>query len=242
MTPSQSAEPAPHRGLWPGIAGLLAGGLLIAGYVLAWRMPDTEEKGAIRGIVSFHRDESNQALAETTVLLLLAAALLFMFFLVALSRRAGNRSHLVLVGGTVFTVFLMISALTGNIFGITASHSEAFPVDPQTAFLAILLMDISYGSTIAAMTGAAVMLFAVWRVARDTGAVPLRLGRFGLAVAVLSLAGPFSAWFTPLLLALWMIGVSVILIARARDVRGTRPPAEAAEVRAGRTGHRPRRA
>ncbi|MEV6651045.1 hypothetical protein [Streptomyces sp. NPDC051219] len=216
---SQSTEPAPHRDLWPGVAGLLAGGLLIAGYVLAWRMPDIEEQDAISKVVSFHRKESNQALSETSVLLLLAAALLFMFFLVALSRRAGNRSHLVLVGGTVFTVFLMVSALAGNTFGITASHSEVFRIGPETALMAILLMDIAYGATIAAMTGAAVMLFAIWRVARDTGAVPLRLGWFGLAVAVLSLAGPFSVWFTPLLLALWMIAAGVILIATARRAR-----------------------
>ncbi|MCP3816644.1 hypothetical protein NLX86_00365 [Streptomyces sp. A3M-1-3] len=216
---SQSAEPTPRRGLWPGIAGLVAGGLLIAGYALAWRMPDIEEKDAVRKVVAFYRKDSNQALSETQVLLLLAAALLFMFFLVALSRRAGNRSHLVLVGGTVFTVFLMVSALAGNTFGITASHSEAFQVGPQTALIAILLMDIAYGATIAAMTGAAVMLFALWRVSRDTGAVPVRLGWFGLVVAVLSLAGPFSAWFTPLLLAVWMIAAGVILIARARGAR-----------------------
>ncbi|MBT2398546.1 hypothetical protein [Streptomyces sp. ISL-100] len=166
--------------------------------------------------MSFYGKDSNQALAQTSAPMLLAAGLLFMVFLVALSRLAGNRSHLVLVGGTVFTVFLLVAAIAGNIFAITADASDVFPVRPETALIAILLLDVAYGATIAAMVGAAVLLFAVWRVSRESRAVPGWLGWFGFVVAVLSLGGPFSAWATPLLMALWMLAAGVVLIMNAR--------------------------
>ncbi|WP_141743752.1 hypothetical protein [Streptomyces agglomeratus] len=209
-------EPAPHRDLWPGIAGLVAGVLLIVGHILWLNTPDTDGRGALGEVVSFYRKDSNQALAETSALLLLAAGLLFMFFLVALSRLAGNRSHLVLVGGTVFTAFLLLAAIAGNVFAITLNTSDVFRVGPQTALIAILLLDVAYAAEIAAMAGAAVLLFAVWRVARESRAVPGWLGWFGFVVAVLSLAGPFSAWATPLLLGLWIVAAGVVLILNAR--------------------------
>ncbi|MGX1885539.1 hypothetical protein [Streptomyces sp. NPDC055287] len=195
---------------------MVAGALLIAGHILWLRTPDTTGSDAIRNVVNFYSKDSNKALAETSVPLLLAAALLFMFFLVALSRLAGNRSHLVLVGGAVFTVFLMVSAIAGNIFAITVDTSDVFPVGPETALIAILLLDLAYGAAIAAMLGAAVLLFAVWRAARESRAVPMWLAWFGFVVAVLSLAAPFSAWATPLLLGVWILVAGVVLIMNAR--------------------------
>jgi hypothetical protein len=194
----------------------VAGGLLIAGHILWMRTPDTTGRGAIRKVVNFYSKDSNQVLAETSALMLLASGLLFMFFLVALSRLAGNRSHLVLVGGIVFAVLLMVSAIAGNMFAITANSSDVFRVGPQTALIAILLLDLAYGATIGAMVGAAVLLFAVWRVARESRAVPGWLGWFGFVVAVLSLGAPFSAWATPLLLGLWVLAAGVVLIMNAR--------------------------
>ncbi|MFF4233193.1 hypothetical protein [Streptomyces sp. NPDC001820] len=220
--PAPHVEPAPHRDLWPGIAGLAAAALLITGHVLWMRTPDLEGSGAIRRVVLFYVKDSSQHLAEAATLILLAAGMLFLFFLVAVARLAGNRSHLVLVGGTVFAVFLMVAAITGNIFAVTADHSDVFPVIPVTSLAAILLLYVAYGAIIAAMAGAAVMLFALWRAAQDTPSVPAWLGWAGFVVAVLSLAGPLTAWFTPLLLALWMLGAGVLLIlnARAREGEG----------------------
>lgn len=231
MMASHNAEPAQpfqHRDLWPGIAGLAAAGLLIAGYVLWWRTPDVGGSGALRRVLFFYLKESNRDASEATALVLLAAGLLFLFFLVALSRLAGNRSHLVLVGGTVFTAFLMVAAIAGNIFAITVEHTEVFPVLPGTSLIAILLLNAAYAAIIAAMAGAAVMLFAVWRAAQDSHAIPAWLGWSGLVVAVLSLAGPFSAWLTPVLLAAWVLGASVVLILNALESRreGTKEKAE----------------
>ncbi|MET7615795.1 hypothetical protein [Streptomyces sp. NPDC005408] len=223
MMASQNAEPAQpaqHRDLWPGIAGLGAGALLIAGYVLWSFTPDVSGTGAIRRVVFWYLEESNQDQAEATALILLAAGLLFLFFLVALSRLAGNRSHLVMVGGTIFTAFLLVAALAGNMFAITVKNSDVFPVVPETSLIAILLLDVAYGAIIASMVGAAVMLFAVWRAAQETHAIPAWLGWSAFVVAVLSLAGPFSAWFTPLLLAAWVLAASVILILNAHEARG----------------------
>ncbi|TQK44996.1 hypothetical protein FBY35_6533 [Streptomyces sp. SLBN-118] len=222
MASSQIAEPvqpAQHRDLWPGIAGLGAGALLIAGYVLWSMTPDVTGTGALRRVVLWYLNEDNQDQSEALALILLAAGLLFLFFLVALSRLAGNRSHLVMVGGTVFTAFLLVGALAGNIFAITVRNTDVFPVLPETSLIAILLLNTAYGAIIASMVGAAVMLFAVWRAAQETHAIPAWLGWAGLVVAVLSLAGPWSAWLTPILLAAWVLAASVVLILNARAAR-----------------------
>ena len=49
--------------------------------------------------------------------------------------------------------------------------------------------------------------------------IPAWLGWAGLVVAVLSLAGPLSAWLTPVLLAAWVLGASVVLILNAIESR-----------------------
>ncbi|MER5464159.1 hypothetical protein ABT010_26420 [Streptomyces sp. NPDC002668] len=229
MMASQGTEPAlpaQHRDLWSGIAGLVAGALLIAGQALWMGTPDTRGSGALRRVFFYYIDDSNQGLSEATALVLLVSGLLFLFFVVALARLAGNRSHLVLVGGTAFTALLMVGAVAGNIFGITANHSAAFPVLPETALLAFLLLNVAYGAMIAAMAGAAVMLFALWRAGQQTRTIPAWLGWAGFVVAVVSLAGPLTAWLTPLLLGVWSLGGGVVLIMNARLERAAETPAD----------------
>ncbi|MER6995988.1 hypothetical protein [Streptomyces sp. NPDC000410] len=217
MMATQSSGETFRGALWPGIAGIVSGCLMIAGLVLLmWRTPDTGEPGGLGATLVFYSEQGNLDLSETSAVLLVGAGLLFMWFLVALARLAGNRSHLVLVGGCVFTVFLIGAALVGNIYAISASRSDAFLVLPQTVLVAVLLLDLAYALLVAAMVGAAVMLFAMWRVAATTKAVPEWLGWAGLVVAIVSLAGPFSAWLTPLLLAVWTITAGVLLILKAR--------------------------
>lgn len=225
MMASQSAEPVQHRDLWPGIAGMVAGALLITGQILWWDTPGTGGSGALRSAFFYYVQEGNRDTAEATAYILLVAGLLFLFFLVALSRLAGNRSHLVLVGGTVFTAFLLVGALAGNIFGITANHSESFPVAPGTALISILLLNVAYGAMIASMVGAAVMLFGLWRAGQETQAIPAWLTWAGLAVAVISLAGPFTAWLTPLLLGVWALAAGALLIMNALAHKDQSEPA-----------------
>ncbi|MEV0223151.1 hypothetical protein [Streptomyces sp. NPDC050704] len=204
--------------MWTGVAGILAGGLLIFGQILTWRTPDTEDDDAIREVVTFYSKDGNQALAETGALVLLAAGLAFLCFLPVLVRAAGSRSTVALAGGTVFVVLLMVSAIAGNIYGITANHSEVFRVVPETALIAILLLDVAYGGLIGAMVGAAVLLLAVWRATRTTGdtqgapVLPSWLTWAALVVGVLCLAGPFSAWLTPMLLAVWLVAAGLVVM------------------------------
>ncbi|MEU9011437.1 hypothetical protein AB0D12_16975 [Streptomyces sp. NPDC048479] len=227
MMASQGTEPAlpaQHRDLWPGIAGLVAGGLLIAGQALWMGTPGTKGSGALRHVFFYYLKGSNRDLSQATALILLVSGLLFLFFLVALARLAGNRSHLVLVGGTVFAALLTVAAVAGNIFAITANHSEAFPVLPGTALFAMLLLNMAYGAMIASMAGAAVMLFALWRAGQETHSIPAWLGWAGFVVAVVSLAGPLTAWLTPLLLGVWALGAGVVLIMNARIARAEKEP------------------
>jgi hypothetical protein len=218
MTASQSEETTwagESRPLWAGIAGILSGALMIAGHVLTWRTPDTQDDDAIREIVTFYSKDSNQALSVTSALLLLAAGLAFLCFLPVLVRAAGRRSTFALAGGTVFVVLLMISAIAGNAYGITASNVDVFRVVPETALIAILLLEVAYGGLIAAMVGAAVLLLAIWRTTRGTDDVkmlPSWLTWAALVVGVLCLAGPFSAWLTSMLLALWLVAAGLVVM------------------------------
>ncbi|MGQ4382043.1 hypothetical protein [Streptomyces sp. SAS_270] len=225
------SAPTPQAGpkvLWPAIAGVLSGGLLITGQLLFWRTPETDKRGALVTLVHYYRDEGNQNLSEATALILLGAGLLFLWFLAELSRRSDTRSKLVLAGGLVFTIGIMLAGVAGNVFAITANHSKDFLVIPGTALLSMVLLDVAYGATIAAMLGASVLLFAVWR----NHALPSWLTWTGFVIAILCLGGPFSAWGTPLLVGAWTLLAGAVLIATgagagigAGTTTGTRPSA-----------------
>ncbi|NBM19903.1 hypothetical protein [Streptomyces sp. GC420] len=210
----------PARALWSGIAAILSGALLIAGQALTWRTPDTGDQGAIVEMVRFYGDEGNRTLSETAAVMMLASALLFLCFLPELVRAAGRRAWLAVAGGTVFTVCLMLAAITGNVYAITANHSAVYLVTPETSRTAILLMDVAYGGLTAAMLGAVVMLIAVWRTALEghgaaggaAASLRLWLAWAGLAVALVSLAGPLTAWLTPMLLAVWLVAAGLLMV------------------------------
>jgi hypothetical protein len=204
------------RGIhWPGVAGIASGVLMLVALLVTYNIsPEYDGKDGLRETVAFYRDGGNLDLTEAMTLVMLAAALLFLWFLAALVRLVGGRSALVLLGGSVFTAMLLIGTIAGAIYGISANHTEAFVVGPETAMVALLLFDVSYGGYIAAMLGAAVLLFAVWRASVTTGALPVWLGWFAFVIAVLSLAGPFSAWLTVLLMGVWTVLVGVVMVVR----------------------------
>lgn len=224
------SAPAPQTGprlLWPAIAGVLSGGLLITGQLLSWRTPETDKRGALVKLVRYYRDEGNQNLSEATALILLGSGLLFLWFLAELARRSDTRSKLVLSSGVVFTIGIMLAGVAGNVFAITANHSKDFVVIPGTALLSMVLLDVAYGATIAAMLGASVLLFAVWRA----HALPAWLTWTGFVIAIVCLSGPFSAWGTPLLVGAWTVLAGAVLIVTgtgtgtsASTRTDTRPP------------------
>ncbi|WP_405016731.1 hypothetical protein OHV05_06180 [Kitasatospora sp. NBC_00070] len=213
----------PHRSTMSAVvAGVLSAGLLVTGQLLLWRTPEYDGANAVPQLTRFYLNHGNQNLAEVSALMHLGSALLFAWFLVALIRtvrgaerragRVGNLSTLMLLGGTVFMVFIMLAGTTGNLFGITADNADGFPVEPRTAVIAILLLDMSYAAAIAAMVGVSILLFALWRAVQTVHALPAWLGWFAFVLAVLCLAGPFGAWVTPLIFALWMLAACVALL------------------------------
>lgn len=212
---------------WPAVAGIVSAGLLVAGQALMWRTPEYDGADGVPELTRFYLDSGNQTLAEVSALMHLGAGFLFIWFLVALIKvvrgaegragRAGSLSTAMLVGGTIFTVFIVLSGLIGNIFGITSNYADTFPVEPRTAVIAILLLDMAYASTIAAMAGVSVLLFALWRAVQTVHALPGWLGWFAFVLAILCLAGPFGAWVTPLIFALWMLAACVVLLVSKRE-------------------------
>ncbi|MGP3984030.1 hypothetical protein [Streptomyces sp. KR80] len=231
-------EDVRHGLIWAGVAGILSAGLLAAGQALVWRAPDDDEPGVLLDFARFYRDGGNQDLAQWSVSMTLLGGFLFVWFLVALLRvvraaeagtgRMGSLTLAMLIGGTLFLVFALMAAIAGNIFAITAQIWDAFPVDdPRTSIVAMVLLDVSYAASVAAMAGAAVLLFALWRLMERTHAVPRWLGWFAFLVAVLSLGGPFTAWGTVMLFALWVLVTSVVLIFRAAAPAAPVPAKEA---------------
>lgn len=220
--PTRPAPPRAHtqgakpRGIfWPGVAGLVSGALMLVSLLVMYNnSPDYEGRNGLRKTVEFYRDSGNRDLTEAMTLVMLAAALLFLFFLAALARVAASRSAQVLVGGIVFTTLVMVATIAGAIYAVSASHTDDFLVTPQTGMVALLLQDVAYGGFIAGMIGAAVLLFAVWRTARTTRALPQWLGWFGFVIAVLCLAGPFSAWLTVLLMGVWTLLAGAVMVMR----------------------------
>ncbi|MFJ7042092.1 hypothetical protein ACIQVC_01605 [Streptomyces sp. NPDC101112] len=213
--PPRLTDPPPRRDLWPGIAGIASGVLMLVGLLVTYaNSPDYTDEDGLRETVAFYRDDSNLDLTEAMTLVMLAGSLLFLWFLSALARRVGSRSQLVLSGGVVFAVLTMVATITGGIYAISALNTDTFVVGPGTAMVAMLLMDVAYAGFIAAMAAAAVLLFAVWRAGVTTHAVPAWLGWSGFVIAVLCCAGPFTAWLTVLLMALWTIAAGVVLMVR----------------------------
>lgn len=215
QTPPRLTDPPPRRDLWPGIAGIASGVLMLVGLLVSYaNSPDYTDEDGLRETVAFYRDDSNLDLTEAMTLVMLAGSLLFLWFLSALARRVGSRSQLVLSGGIVFVVLTMVATITSGIYAVSALNTDTFVVGPGTAMVAMLLMDVAYAGFIAAMAAAAVLLFAVWRAGVTTRAVPAWLGWSGFVVAVLCCAGPFTAWLTVLLMALWTIAAGVVLMVR----------------------------
>jgi hypothetical protein len=224
MTAPTTAQPhsagdTSRRTLWPGVAGIASGVLMLVALLVTYaNSPDTEGDDGLRDTLAFYGKDSNLDVTEGMALMLLVAALLFLWFLGALARLAGNRSHLVLAGGAVFTALLMIATLAGSIYAISANNTESFRVGPETAMVALLLLDMAYAGFVAAMAAAAVLLFTIWRVSLTTGAVPRWLGWLSFVIAVLCLAGPITAWATVLLMAAWTVLAGVLLVMRAPSV------------------------
>jgi len=213
--PAHGTGETPRRTLWPGVAGIASGVLMLGALVVTYAIsPDTEGDDGLRETLAFYSDGDNLDLTEGMAVMMLLALLLFLWFLGALARLAGNRSHLVLAGGSVFAALLMIATLAGSIYAISANNTDSFPVGPETATVALLLLDMSYAGFVAAMAAAAVLLFTVWRVSVTSRAVPSWLGWCAFVIAVLSLAGPISAWLTVPLMALWTVLAGLLLVLR----------------------------
>ncbi|GAA3794444.1 hypothetical protein GCM10022403_030380 [Streptomyces coacervatus] len=210
------------RMYWPAAAGVGSGVMMLTGVIiLNSNIPDDSGSRGLAKTLTFYLKSSNLDLLEATTLLLLASSMLFLFFLGALTGIAGKRSQLVLAGGIAFAVLMMAAALISGIFAISAKYDDTFLVVAGTALLAMLLIDLAYGAFIGAMAAAAVLLFAMWRVSRTTDALPQWLGWPALVIALGSLAGPFTAWITTLLMGVWILAAGVLLTLR--------PPAAAAE-------------
>ncbi|MGW0706629.1 hypothetical protein ACWD4G_11825 [Streptomyces sp. NPDC002643] len=188
--------------------------LLIAIPVMYGNTPDYDGEDGLRETVAFYRDQGNLDLTEAMAPLMLVSGLLFLWFLGGLTRRVGNRALLVLAGGIAFVVLTMVATIAGSIYAITANNTESFVVGPGTAMVAMVLLDVAYGGFIAAMAGAAVLLFTVWRATMLTHALPAWLGWSAFVIALLCLAGPVSAWLTVLLMGAWTGATGTVMALR----------------------------
>lgn len=232
--------------VWTGAAGILSALCWGLGHILWWRQPDASERGAIPKLVKYYADDGNVNLAATMFVAYLVAAFLFGWFLVGLLRtvrtaeraqgRAGSLSVAVLVGGIILLVFSLLGGMGNSLFGISVNFDHAFVVTPGTVLFAMLVADLAYGMVIASMAGAALMLFAVWAIARRTDALPTWLAWIAFVIAILTLGGPFTSWGTPLLVAAWVLVTGVVMIVRRPSENAAAAPPEEAATASGPDG------
>ncbi len=161
------------------------------------------------------------------------AGMAFLWFIVALRmwaaasvrRQSVLQSNLQLVSGVIFVALFFGGAAATAVLAITVQFTDA-RIDPVTARLFPI-----FGHTIIlffAMRMAAMFVFTTSAIGRTAGILPRWFGIVGYGVGLFLL---LAATFSPLLVLVfpaWVLALSLILLAKAREIpRDVRLPARA---------------
>jgi hypothetical protein len=218
-----------------GAFGLVSVALVASGFLLIELNAPTGDTISDREVVSYFTDHKDAIFGGAT--LMFGGVLAFLPFLAGLRtvlRRAepegGGASSLVLAAGAGWALFMLagISIMAGIPGAI--DYGKPFTVDPDTARL---VMSLSWTPWFIYGGIAATVLIAATSIsARRTGALPRMFVYAGFVLAALLLVGTMGGGFGVPVIPLWMIAVSVVLIARpvAKDRPAAAPVQPVAEV------------
>lgn len=168
-------------------------------------------------IVSFITDHKD-ALQIGSVLMALAG-LAFLVFLHGLPARVGGegRMPVPLAAGALFIGAMFAYAATSSVLAGALDYEKPFSVDPNTARV---LAAISYYGLLYASIPAAVLIGAASAAAARSGALPrwlTRAGYVGAALCVITTVVGFL--IVPIVIALWVLGVTIGGLRNARAER-----------------------
>ncbi len=195
------------------LSGIVSVALVVVALILGGEPPDADDP--LQEVTTFYREND-----QTPFSILLALA---MFFFLSFSsvlreslRRAGERgtaSALGFAGAIVFAVGALIFAGIGFTLGEEADHIE--PAALQT--LHVLNIDMFFPlavGTLAFLVGNGIAVV-------ETGSIPKWLGWVAIVGGIFAIT---PVWFVPfIVLALFILVVSVLLSLRAETAPGPRP-------------------
>ncbi len=206
---------------WAGFAGIAFVVLAFAAQLVQGDVPSTETSDATEQFARFYADEDNHSRAAVSAVLGLVGEFAFLWFVGGLwstlrTPTATTTPSIVLVlGGASSFVLGTLVHLVDNVVGIILNFSESGGYQPDPG-LALTLSALAGGIFLAAMLAAGATTLAAGLMIRQTGVFPRWLLWVGVAITVLSLTTiPLFAYVAALLLAVWVVVVSVGMIRRA---------------------------
>lgn len=205
--------------------------LFVVAYLLLSGVPGADATD--EEIIAYYSSASASVPSLVGLYVMPFAAIAFMWFIVALrmweafSVRRENIlfSNLQLVSGILYVAMLSVGAAAQGVLAASAAYATG-PIDPVVA-----RQFPQYGSTIMivfAIRMAAIFVFTTSNIGRTSGVLPKWFARIGFAVGVFML---LSATLHPVLVLVfptWMLGLSALLLIRARSIpRDVQLPAAA---------------
>lgn len=205
--------------------------LFVVAYLLLSGVPGADATD--EEIIAYYSSASASVPSLVGLYVMPFAAIAFMWFIVALrmweafSVRRENIlfSNLQLVSGILYVAMLSVGAAAQGVLAASAAYATG-PIDPVVA-----RQFPQYGSTIMivfAIRMAAIFVFTTSNIGRTSSVLPKWFARIGFAVGVFML---LSATLHPVLVLVfptWMLGLSALLLIRARLIpRDVQLPAAA---------------
>jgi hypothetical protein len=168
-------------------------------------------------IVSFITDHKDALQIGSVVMAL--AGLAFLVFLHGLPERIGDEGRMLvpLAAGALFIGAMFAYAATSSVLVAALDYEKPFSIDPNTARV---LAAISYNGLLYASIPAAVLIGAASAAATRTGTLPqwlTRAGYVGAALCVVTTVVGFP--IVPIVMALWVLGVTISGLRNARAER-----------------------
>lgn len=201
--------PAVRLERWIAVAGLAYVALYAAAFAMGIEVGPTD-----REIREYYADGGHRAREVVAFFLIVAAALAFVLFalgLRALVFRAagpGTVSALVFTGGVLYGALVLVGNALSRATAFSAMDAD-FELEPNTRRLFESAGFLAFASGAMA---AGLLVVGVSLAARRSGVLPRPLAWFGFAAAaLLPLAIAFVGF---LVLALWVVVVSVVLALR----------------------------
>lgn len=217
-----SSQDLPGRDRWVAITGLVFVGLLIVAIAVGIA-PEAEKSDTT--ILDYYEDSGNQAKQIATALLMTIALTAFLAFATGLRLvlvEAGAPAplpDLAFVGGLAFALIALVGIAIGTAVPATFVFSDTFELDPDTARI-VLTMGNIWLLSFAGATGS-LLVGATSLASRRAKLLPAWLEWAGLIASPLILLSLPLFGLSAIAVAIWVLGVSVVLLRRGNRKRST---------------------